>query len=401
MPRTKTTRNSFGSIFPSKIKRNGKTITVYDARKRYHDAEGKPRQKFKRCLTHADAMLALANFQNEITAQLSASIAPVDHTLGELIDYFQAEYVKPAVIAHGRQISGYRQSLDTIRTILAQQRAYFGESTRLREFTYEQIRLYAERIATTPTRRKMLPAVSTVNQKLSFLRTVLNVAIQLGWIDVSPFRRGKPLIRKSAEARRNRMLTFDEEVRLLDACTGRLEYLRAWIICALDTAMRRGDIWNLRWRDVDLENRVIYIDVNDGDEFRSKTGVGGVLPVTPRLLSELREKKRTAGRLVPNDLVFGRIDIKKGWAKICSNAGIENLQFKDCRSTGATRFLLAGNSNALVRKITRHTNDEMLIANYTNIDIENAHLIGEKLAEFNEYQIQKVKDKANEQKAAA
>ncbi len=71
MPRTKTTGNPFGTILPKKITLNGRKVIVYDARKRYKDADGKPAQKFKRCYTMAEAQTALLNFPSEIAADLA------------------------------------------------------------------------------------------------------------------------------------------------------------------------------------------------------------------------------------------------------------------------------------------------------------------------------------------
>lgn len=44
MPRIKNTRNPFGTILTKKITLRGRKVTVYDARKRYRDVEGKPAQ---------------------------------------------------------------------------------------------------------------------------------------------------------------------------------------------------------------------------------------------------------------------------------------------------------------------------------------------------------------------
>jgi excisionase family DNA binding protein len=45
----------------------------------------------------------------------------------------------------------------------------------------------------------------------------------------------------SAEVERDRVLSFDEEQRLLAHCTGERAHLKPILVCALDTAMRRGE----------------------------------------------------------------------------------------------------------------------------------------------------------------
>jgi integrase len=270
MPRTKETRNFSGSTFRREIKKEGKTIAVWDVRKRYKNAAGEQKEKFRRCYSAREASTALTNFQTDIEKELSEhSTKKRDATFFQLVEYFKKEYVKEAVFTNGRQVGGYRQSLKTINNILDEQKEFFG-NVPLRRISYETIKNYSDFITTKKTQYNEFPKVSTVNKKLTFLRRVFNIGIQLEWIDSNPFQRGGRLIHKAAENRRNRMMTYDEEARLLAACTGRQEYLRAWIIAAVDTAMRRGDIYNLRWRDVDLDEGIIEIAVDRAKQNRRR-----------------------------------------------------------------------------------------------------------------------------------
>jgi len=78
----KTTRNHSGSIFKRQLKRDGKTVTVFDARKRYKNERGEGKEKFRRCASQADAAAALVEFQNEIDREMNAL------TEESLIDFF-------------------------------------------------------------------------------------------------------------------------------------------------------------------------------------------------------------------------------------------------------------------------------------------------------------------------
>jgi integrase len=113
-----------------------------------------------------------------------------------------------------------------------------------------------------------------------------------------PFNRcSTSLISKADETKRERILSFDEERRLLTACgertitytrkgkeitaklkTGR-EHLKAIIIAALDTAMRRGELFKLQWEDVNLTNGLIYVKA-----MNTKTQTRRIVGITPRLL---------------------------------------------------------------------------------------------------------------------
>jgi len=71
------------------------------------------------------------------------------------------------------------------------------------------------------------------------MRRILNVAVSHGWLLRNPFDAGESLIKPGDETPRERILTREEEERLLALCEGARKHLKAIIICALDTGMRR------------------------------------------------------------------------------------------------------------------------------------------------------------------
>jgi integrase len=420
MPRTKSSRNPLGSILKKQIKIGGKNKTVFLARKRYFDEE---KQKYcdrtRRCATYAEATVALLNLQKEIEAEAQAKKENQKaRNLFELLDYYKKEHIKPAVFAaDGRQISGYRQDTKTLETYIEEIKEYFKDVP-LRAITYEHLRAFREHVATKkivsrakhkrPTAR--LPAAATVNRKLSFLRRILSVGVQLQWININPFALGERLIRPAEERPRNRMLTFAEEAALLAAADAPVRYeyerknkkisaerkntrayLKIWIIAAVDTAMRRGDLYNLKWKQIDFENKVIHIPP---DKRVSKTGKAGILPLTARLAAELENLKqiRFDGKPKPNEAVLGRVNFKNAFRRLCADAQVPDFQFRDLRSTGATRMLLAGNPSAIVQKVTRHSREEIFLDHYTNVDVQNARAVGEKLSGFIESQQRKIEN---------
>jgi integrase len=138
-------------------------------------------------------------------------------------------------------------------------RDYFG-SCRLRSITHGDVRQFrAVRLAKV-TRTKPQRTIASVNRELSMLRRMLNVAQREGWILRNPFTAGDSLISLADENKRERILTREEEIKLLGACeTPQRLHLKPILICALDTGMRQGEIFFLRWREVDLENRLVTI----------------------------------------------------------------------------------------------------------------------------------------------
>ena len=58
------------------------------------------------------------------------------------------------------------------------------------------------------------------------------------------------------EQGRDRFLEKEEIPRLIEAC---VEYLKPIVITAIHTGMRKSEILNLRWRDVDFIRDTIYL----------------------------------------------------------------------------------------------------------------------------------------------
>jgi len=146
-----------------------------------------------------------------------------------------------------------------------------------------------------------------------------------GWILRNPFAAGDSLISLAAENKRERILTRDEEVKLLAACeTPQRAHLKAILICALDTGMRQGEIFSLRWRDVDLEEGILNIQA-----FHTKTMKERQVAITTRLAIELERLKASA----PDDrdgLVFGILDnVKRSFTAARSKTGLKDLRFHD------------------------------------------------------------------------
>ena len=103
--------------------------------------------------------------------------------------------------------------------------------------------------------------------------------------------------------------------------TGR-ELLKALIITAVDTAMRKGEIIKLRWRDVDFQMRTITIIA-----FNSKTAKARQVGMTQRVFDELKNLWEISPKSL-DELVFGIKDnFKKSFASACSDAKIEKFRF--------------------------------------------------------------------------
>ncbi|MBL7132224.1 MAG: tyrosine-type recombinase/integrase [Candidatus Omnitrophica bacterium] len=101
-------------------------------------------------------------------------------------------------------------------------------------------------------RREVGPA--TTNRALSCLRSIFNKAIAWGKFNAANPVKGVKFFKERNT--RLRYLEEEEIVRLLQHCRG---YLKPIVIIALNTGMRRGEILNLKWHDIDLKRGIIYL----------------------------------------------------------------------------------------------------------------------------------------------
>jgi len=115
---------------------------------------------------------------------------------------------------------------------------------------------------------------ATLNRDLSVLRHILYWAVDEQLLAANPLTRMK-MVRERRT--RRQVLSVAEEVLLLGAAK---DHLRAMIVIALDTGMRRGEITGQTWEDVDFSQKVLFVT-------RSKTpeGESREIPLTERLFS--------------------------------------------------------------------------------------------------------------------
>ncbi|MFT3745067.1 MAG: tyrosine-type recombinase/integrase [Pyrinomonadaceae bacterium] len=329
------------------LKDSSQKSTWY-ARVRYRDDAGKVREKKRTCRTRESAKIELP----KLTAIVESELRP-QKTYADLDAFFRREYLTAARFTDGKKVAGYKQNHGSIIPLLDTALDYFGPSP-LPSITYEQVRQYKAEVEATPAivyddvkRPPKMRTVATINHYLKWLRRLFNIAIEQGWLDVSPFKRGRPLIVAALEVERTRILTPAEETALLSWCVGRREHLASIIVFGIETGCRKGEIMSLTWKQVDLENSCITINATN-----TKTEKPRMVPVTDRLKAVLEslQKKRSTGK------VFTTGEFQDSFRRACEKAKLPDVHFHDLRHTAITRMLEKGVPQPLVMKISGHTN---------------------------------------------
>jgi integrase len=352
--------------------KNGK---IY-ARVSYTDERGKRHHLMRRAENKTEAKQIIKKLLRDLEDHGDKLISAEQMTFNDLANYFTEHYLKPAEYVQDRKIAGMR-SFDKAKSHFHPVRDYFG-TKRLRSITYGDIAKYRAMRLKTPTIQNKQRSIATVNRELSLLRRVLGVAQREGWITKNPFSSGDPLISVADEKKRERILSKEEEQRLLDACIGHRAHLKAIIICALDTGMRQGEIFSLKWKNINFDEQVVTIEA-----FNTKTMKERQVFMTSRLKRELLNLYSLSIRDL-DDLVFGIQDnCKKAFNSARKISGLSDLRFHDLRHTAATRLIQQNIPLQEVGRILGHTQANTTYR-YVNANIDTARRAALALDNFNE-----------------
>jgi integrase len=191
---------------------------------------------------------------------------------------------------------------------------------------------------------------ATVIKDLNLLRVLLDHAIrELGiHLPSNPARVCKnPKVAPS----RTRVLDADEQTRLFAAFIHPM--LPAITTLALETAMRLGELLNMRWSDINFQTRTLNIPL-------TKTDTPRVIPLSAKALATLHA--------IPRPINDGRIfccwkatdSFEKTFRRAVIQAGLMNFRFHDLRHTATSRLAQKLPNVIELSAITGHSSLQML-----------------------------------------
>jgi integrase len=327
------------------------------ARITFRTDDGKRKNIVRRAVDKREAKLILKKLVRELEGTGNHFTEVNKITFRDLSDFYEAKYAIPAKYVNERKVEGLRDTKH-IKAFLRYYREFFGEK-RLKDITYADLCSFKNKRLNCPTKRGKARSVTTVNRELAALRRMFSIAVQQDWLQKNPFKCGESLIQVSAERKRERVLTAEEEIRLLAACEStRRKHLRAFLVALLATGCRKSEMLLLRWRDVELDRRLITIRALNTKTLRERK-----VAITPRLLIELLvlwEK----GDKHPDSFVFGaRGNVRKSFSSACREAGIkeggiDGLTLHSLRHTVACRLIKGNLPIQMVGRLLGHTNPQ-------------------------------------------
>jgi len=128
------------------------------------------------------------------------------------------------------------------------------------------------------------------------------------------------------------------------------------LILALNTGMRKGEILNLKWHDLDFKNNIIYIR-------QSKSGEKREVPMNMlvrRTLIAVR-KHSESPFVFCNTNGENYANVRKSFFTACKKSDILKFRFHDLRHTFASHLVMGGVDLNTVRELLGHKSLEMTL----------------------------------------
>ena len=242
-------------------------------------------------------------------------------------------------------------------------------------------------------RRELLKAGrtrGTANRYLAYLRGLFSRAVEWDFLSVHPLTKVK---QHREDASRVRYLTEDEEDRLMEALDAREERIRterdranAWrrernyeempdlrqvayadhlkplVLLSIYTGFRRGELFGLRWNDVQLDASPPTITVTAAVAKGGRARHVPLNEITLGVLQAWRDQGDGEGLVFKSPVTGKQFDnCRKAWLELLVEARITDFRWHDMRHHFASRLVMAGVDLNTVRELLGHSDLKMTL----------------------------------------
>jgi len=234
---------------------------------------------------------------------------------------------------------------------------------------------------------------ATINRLVTALKAAINWGVDREFIKSNPLSRLKPLKEIDSEEI-VRYLNPDEKKRLLAALderearlrTGRenhndwlsergkeplpllsggfVDHLKPLVLLAMNSGIRRGSLFALKWGDVDFATETITLRAAT-----TKAGKILRLPMNQTFIDTLTAWRKQSADTSPEALVFPSpkkkgalmVGVKRSWEGVLKAAQINNFRFHDLRHDFASQLVMQGVDLNVVRELLGHADMKMTL----------------------------------------
>ncbi|MBU1742069.1 MAG: site-specific integrase, partial [Proteobacteria bacterium] len=291
--------------------------------------DGRPFRESTRSVKEADAKRLLKRREGEIAEGKLPGVYFDRVRFDELAADYLTDY----------RTSGKKDVHNTTVRVSLHLAPFFG-GLRVVDITTAKVREY------TALRLEGGAAHGTINRELSALKRMFNLAgkstpPKVGQVPYIPMLK-EDNIRKG----------FFEADEFLALRANLPPELRGPATFAYKVGWRRGEIFNLKWSAVDLDQGTVRLEAGE-----TKSGEGRIIYLDDELKAIIREQ--FVNRHLGSPLVFhkaGRFigEFRPAWRHACRAAGLKDKLFHDLRRTAVRNMVRAGVPERVAMMISGH-----------------------------------------------
>jgi integrase len=252
----------------------------------------------------------------------------------------------------------------------------------------------------------------SVNRDVVALRSCISKAVHWGFLDLHPLSKLRPI--KTDSQKKVRYLSNSEEKQLRQALLlreetirkeretannwrsergyplyptlqnqGYVDHLQPMIILSINTGLRRGELFNLTWNDIDLDRATLTVNGTT-----AKSGKTRHIPLNSEALSLLKSWKLESESptfAFPGKNGHRMDNIKSSWTNLLKLAEINNFRWHDLRHHFASKLAMASVDLNTIRELLGHS-DLTMTLRYAHLAPEHKANAVEKLINSNIYE---------------
>lgn len=222
-------------------------------------------------------------------------------------------------------------------------------------------------------------SASTINLLRSILNNIFQTACNFNLLDINPCSRIKRFTYREKEIQ---VFSKKQQKILEDYCKNNQDIRLFGIVFALYTGLRIGELLALKWEDIDLKKKIIYvkktvlkIKTEEGkwvsyiDSAKTKSSIR-VIPIAKNLYTLLlQHRKKNFGKWLicdKNNQAVNNRTYQKLFQTVLIKLQMPLLSFHSLRHTFATRAIENGIDVKTVSELMGHQNTSITLNRYTH-----------------------------------